>query len=284
MKTDERHFAFYDEPHNRLVNQVLLMEKLFEKGMETSKDGILSAKDGNISTTIFLLFMRDNIEPIIKEQRDILNNFEILSEISTNQLISDYEIEIIPQGHIESGMESRKWEHKKTYMTDLEHSISGSINLQRADYFTPIPPYPEGLNEYFGSRNPNVNIYNECVLTVIEGEVPKPSIHIFRYCCLFFDSTYALMQRVLKEQRKFKTKTGREIRFPPPKGQFNLVCEKRGAIFHGGNLFLSIEPETSEICVTDKKKPVAQLVETAFSEALAWVDEVYGKMLIELER
>jgi len=259
----------------KVPNQKTLLETLEIKGYETNIR-ILSIKSFGVPVTSLMLILNETLNKIkvFQEKLDERINTKLESIQSSdlpNELVIENETNTIIN-----------WDKGESMAIDTSITVSGSTAIGYAEWYYPsTDEFSTSLSDIYGSQNPSVEIGRDYIKVVRSEDENKRQflIHVFNDIINFFETAYALKDRIKFEQDKFK-ETFAEIDFPQIPRAINSVCMKRGSIIHDSSINFDISTD-NKLKFGDQR--IVDYLENGFNSAIQWIDQIYGLMENELK-
>lgn len=275
MEPDGRHIAYYLP--GKVVNQVKLTEELQNRGFYKESNGILTSKDGSIPVTIELLLIKDSLDFIKEEQKDLSSNFKVETVISLDDDIEN-QLDIFEPQYTNAGIID--WQYYQTLKSNSTNTISGSQMFISEKLYKPKTNQGYNLTEIYKSKNQNVTVFEDRITQINFNSFRKPTIGVYKYYLVFLDYCYALKERIEYELELFHETTTLTVNPPTMKSDFASICSMRENLIHKGGFNLSIYELSAEIVIKgNKTKRLVEYFDSGLNQICEWVDECYGVMI-----
>ncbi len=262
---------------NKIPNQGLLLDELENKEFEQEGKYILTIKSFGVPTTALYLLLYDGLKKIKDFQNSLKDGMDNeIKAISKTDL--PVELDLIDP---DNGINNWDMQHSKT--VDHLTTASGSTAIGYCEWYYPhqnerIKP----LYDLYRATPTNIEICRDYIRKISSAEEDdrKYLIHVFKDIISFFETAYALKDRIKFEKDKFTSLVNKpdEIQIP---SDFNSICSKRGSIIHGSAFNFEISPENELKFGTQKIVPY---LEKGLEAAEKWINSIYVNMLKELQK
>jgi hypothetical protein len=257
-------------------SQVNLLKELENRGIETGQTRILTIESFGMPVTVLFMILKSNLSAITEFQKELDKHVDKTTvKVSATEL----PLKIRP---VASTNSINNWDRRQSKAIDNVIAASGSTAIGNANwYFPSTQEFTQPLDQMYQTNERNIEIKRDYikVITSVSEVDRKFLISVFKDILNFFESSYALKERIEVEQKNFKRIVA-DVSFPTIPNDFNNVCMRRGSMIHDSSFDFSISEENH---LKFGKTSIVKYMEKAIDQAQSWLDQVYAIMLTKLQ-
>lgn len=272
--------CYSDYYQGELTSQKRLLILLEKKKFENEGKRLLTTKSVGIPITIYFLLLKEAINVLIDEQKNMLNDHKVICEMNTDTVIADYSLSV-KESFNENINCVNSWELNSVWFQPDSPMLSGCPVYETTDVLVPNLSNDIDLKDLFESSDDGIDIYKSVIKVEPSIKKQKPMINIYKHIFSSVEYFYSISQRIQSEVKNFNQIFGCSIAKPIINGDFNSFCTRRTDLIHKGNLSLNIKPENSRLFLNESE--LIPSLEKGLKEAIKAVDESYKHMIFELE-
>ena len=254
----------------------ILLNELEKKGYEIDGKYILTIRSFGVPTTVLYFLLVDCLNKINEFQNSLNDGIDnTLFSVSSDLLPHELELNA-------SYIPIISWDKQTSKSIDHNQTASGSTAIGMSEWYFPNQQeYKTPLNEMYFSKSSNLEIGRDYIKkTSSIKENDKYLITVFKDILNFFESAYALKDRMESEFKSFSNLIGVPFKLEIPKA-LNSICYKRGSIIHESNFDFDIASD-NQLKFGNQK--IGTYLKKGIDEAENWINETYLNMVDELNK
>ena len=268
--------CFSDYYNGKMQSQKILLEKLESAGFEQNDKRILTTKAVGLPITVYLLLLREAIDRLENEQKQLIDDHRVIETVNTERVESDFEL-LIKDSSAEFRKNTQAWNLNSVWYQPETPMVSGCPVYEMTNVLVPKQNDGIDLRSIYETKSPDIEIYKSVIKIKPETEKQRPMIEVYKQVFNIVEYFYALSQRINSEVDLYNQKLKSTIQKGKISGEFESNCTRRGALIHEGNMALSIDPTNSVLYIQGKE--LIQTVNLGFEEAIQHIDLRYQEML-----